>query len=66
MYVKINTGYQVTYQGAVFSGGQILRHVPADVAQGWVSQGVATTYDPPRTSERTFDAEYGRIGRWNA
>ncbi|MGW9133661.1 hypothetical protein [Streptomyces sp. NPDC055681] len=65
MYVEINAGSQVTYQGAVFHGGQVLRHVPADVSQGWVAQGVATTCDPPRTSERTFDAEYERIGRWD-
>ncbi|MFC8260401.1 hypothetical protein ACFUNF_23045 [Streptomyces sp. NPDC057291] len=65
MYVKISTGHQVTYQGAVFSSGQVLRHVPADVAQDWVAQGIATAYDPPRTAERTFDAEYERIGRWD-
>ncbi|MGW9134797.1 hypothetical protein [Streptomyces sp. NPDC055681] len=65
MYVKINAGFEVTYKGAVFSGGQVLRHVPAEVSQGWIAQGIAATYDPPRTRERTFDAEYERIGRWD-
>jgi hypothetical protein len=59
MYVKINAGFQVTYQGAVFSGGQMLRNVPSDVAQGWIGQGIATAYTPPRTRENTFEDEWG-------
>ncbi|MEV8207650.1 hypothetical protein [Streptomyces sp. NPDC079189] len=55
MYVKITAKFQVTYQGAVFSGGQVLRHVPADVAQDWIAQGIAAGYTPPRTEENTFD-----------
>ncbi|MGW2930474.1 hypothetical protein ACWDA7_01055 [Streptomyces sp. NPDC001156] len=61
MYVKINAGFQVTYQGAVFSGGQILRNVPTDVAQGWIDQGIATAYTPPRTEENTFERMLWRL-----
>ncbi|MGW1801514.1 hypothetical protein ACWCQN_37765 [Streptomyces sp. NPDC001984] len=59
MYVKINAGFQVTFQGAVFSGGQILRHVPTDVAQGWISQGIAAAFTPQRTRDNTFEDEWG-------
>ncbi|MGW3779982.1 hypothetical protein [Streptomyces sp. NPDC005091] len=58
MYVKINAGFQVTYRGVVFRGGQVLRNVPTDVAQGWITQGLAEPYTPPRTRENTFDDIY--------
>ncbi|MFF3464953.1 hypothetical protein [Streptomyces sp. NPDC002619] len=59
MYVKINAGFQVTYQGAVFSGGQVLRNVPAEVAQGWIDQGIAAAFTPPRTRDTTFQDVWG-------
>ncbi|MET8130344.1 hypothetical protein ABZV67_10675 [Streptomyces sp. NPDC005065] len=58
MHVKINAGYQVTYKGVVFSGGQKLRNIPTGIAQGWIAQGLAEPYTPPRTRENTFDDIY--------
>ncbi|WP_328920273.1 hypothetical protein OG911_16615 [Streptomyces sp. NBC_00208] len=54
MYVRINPGHQVTYNGAVFTAGQSLRNVPAALAQVWINDGIATAYNPPRTRENTF------------
>ncbi|MFF3879038.1 hypothetical protein [Streptomyces sp. NPDC001978] len=59
MYVQITAGHQVTYQGAVFSGGQVLRNVSAEAAQVWISQGIATAFTPPRTADTTFEDGWG-------
>ncbi|WP_392840650.1 hypothetical protein [Streptomyces sp. LN500] len=58
MFVKINTGCEVTYQGVVFTAGQRLRNIPPAVAEGWIAEGLATAYTPPRTAETTFEDWY--------